>query len=352
MTENPPDVSLTVIAGIDTHKDTHHAAIIDHLGRKICDREFPATGAGYRALLAWLIGTGIVVRVGIEGTGSYGSALTTVLLAAGLEVVDVDRTDRRSRRFHGKSDPLDAYSAARIAAAGLARTIPKTHDGDVEAIRFLHNARRSAVKARAEAITGLKSAVVNAPEPIREQLRGLTTVALIDACAALRPTAVTPGALTAAIKTALRSVARRIQLLDTDIKALDKNLAVLIDDAAEDLVGRFGVGYETAAQLLITVGDNPHRVSTEAAFASLCGVAPLPASSGKTTRHRLNRGGNRQVNRALHVIVMARLKYDTRTQQYRDRRLAEGKSKRDIIRCLKRAVAREMFQLLTQKTAT
>lgn len=351
MTENPPDVSLTIVAGVDTHKDTHHAAIIDHLGRKVADREFPATAAGYRALLAWLTGTGIVARVGIEGTGSYGSALTTVLLTAGIEVVDVDRTDRRSRRFHGKSDPLDAYSAARIAAAGLARTIPKTHDGDVESIRFLHNARRSAVKARAEAITGLKSALVNAPDTIRDQLRHLTTTAMINACAALRPTKVTPGALTAAIKTALRSMARRIHLLDADIGALEADLKVLIDDTAEDLVGRFGVGYETAAQLLITVGDNPHRIGTEAAFASLCGVAPIPASSGKTTRHRLNRGGNRQANRALHIIVMARLKHDPRTQTYRDKRLAQGKSKRDIIRCLKRAVAREMFLLLTQKTA-
>lgn len=287
MTEVPPDVSLTIVAGVDTHKDTHHAAIIDHLGRKIGDREFVATAAGYQALLAWLIGTGVVARVGVEGTGSYGSGLTTVLQEAGLEVVDVDRTDRRSRRFHGKSDSLDAYSAARMAAAGISRTIPKAHNGDVEAIRFLHNARRSAVKARAEAITGLKAAVVNAPETIREQLRNLTRTALIDACTRLRPTPVASGALTAAVKTALRSIARRIRALDSEITALDADLKTLIDDVAGDLVNTPGSGYETTAQLLVTVGDNPHRISDEAAFASLCGVSPIPASSGKTNRHRL-----------------------------------------------------------------
>lgn len=350
MTETSPDVSLTIFAGIDTHKDTHHAAIIDYLGREIADRQFPATATGYQALLAWLNGTGITARVGVEGTGSYGSALAMVLQAAGIDVVDVDRTDRRSRRFHGKSDTLDAYSAARLAASGGARTIPKAHNGDVEAIRFLHNPRRSAVKSRAEAITGLKSAVVNAPETIREQLRPLTSTTLVKACALLRPGTVAPGEIDAAVKTALRSTARRIQFLDQQIKALEAHLKVLIDATATGLVTTFGVGYETAAQLLITVGDNPHRIADEAAFASLCGVAPIPASSGKTNRHRLNRGGNRQANRALHIIVMARLKYDQRTRDYRDRRLAEGKTKRDIIRCLKRAVAREMFQLLTHKT--
>ena len=232
----------------------------------------------------------------------------------------------------------------------MARTIPKAHNGDVEAIRFLHNTRRSAVKSRAEAITGLKSAVVNAPETIREQLRPLTSTTLVKACALLRPGTVAPGEINAAVKTALRSTARRIQFLDQQIKALEAHLKVLIDATATGLVTTFGVGYETAAQLLITVGDNPHRIADEAAFASLCGVAPIPASSGKTNRHRLNRGGNRQANRALHIIVMARLKHDQRTRDYRDRRLAEGKTKRDIIRCLKRAVAREMFQLLTHKT--
>ena len=352
MTENPPDVSLVVFVGIDTHKDTHHAAIIDHLGRDITDRQFAATTAGYRDLLEWLDGVGTVARIGVEGTGSYGSGVTATLQKAGFEVVDVDRTDRRSRRFHGKSDPLDAYSAARLAASGIARTVPKAHDGDVEAIRFLHNARRSAVKSRAEAITALKSAVVNAPETIREPLRDLTTAALVDACAHLRRIKVEPGALHAAVAAALRSIAGRIRMLDDEVTALDKALKVLVDDAAGDLVERFGVGYETAAQLLITVGDNPERISTEAAFASLCGVAPIPASSGRSTRHRLNRGGNRQANRALHIIVLARLKRDPRTLAYRDRRLAEGKTPREIIRCLKRAVAREMFQLLTRKITT
>lgn len=352
MTENPPDVSLTIYAGIDTHHDTHHAAVIDHRGRTIGDRQFPATTAGYRALLTWLTGAGIVAVVGVEGTGSYGSNLATVLREGGMRVVDVDRTDRRSRRFHGKSDPLDAYSAAHAALSERATTIPKTHDGAVEAIRFLHNARRSAVKARAEAMTGLRSMIVTAPVELRESLRALTRKALIDHCAALRPGSnLTPGDVTAAAKTALRSIARRILELTAEEKLLNTHLDMLVRDAAPQMLEQVGVGTETTAQLLITIGDNPDRIADEAAFAALCGIAPIPASSGKTNRFRLNRGGNRQANRAVHVIVLSRLKHDQRTRDYRDRRLAEGKSKRDIIRCLKRAVAREIYRLLTTKTA-
>ncbi|MGU3436120.1 IS110 family transposase [Actinomycetes bacterium M1A6_2h] len=350
MTETPPDVSLAVYAGVDTHKDTHHAATIDHLGRHIADREFPATTAGYRALLTWMAGIGVISRVGVEGTGSYGAHLAAALRGAGITVVDVDRTDRRSRRFHGKSDPLDAYSAAAAALAERATTVPKTHDGDVESIRLLHNARRSAVKARAEAVTGLRSAIVTAPESLREQLRALTITALLTTCAALRPGPLTAGATLAAAKIALRSLAQRILDLEAEVKMLDNHLTAMVTHTAPTLIAAFGVGPETAAQLLITAGDNPDRITSEAAFASLCGVAPIPASSGKTTRHRLNRGGNRQANRALHVIVLSRLKHDDRTRAYRDRRLAEGKSKRDIIRCLKRAVAREIYRLLTTGT--
>lgn len=346
MTERPPDVSLTVYVGIDTHKDTHHAAIIDALGRPVADREFPSTDAGHRALLAWIAGTGVAEKVGVEGTGSYGTTLTTALRGAGLEVVDVDRVDRKTRRFRGKSDSIDAHSAAQSVLAGRVSTIPKTHDGDVEAIRFLHNARHFSVKARAEAITMLKAAIVNAPEHIRAPLRGLTDRVLFDTCARMRPGLVVVGDLTAAVKTALRTLAHSILELGAQSKALEKQITALVAAVSTPLLDAFGVGFETAAQLLITFGDNRDRIRNEGAFAALCGVCPIPASSGKTSRHRLNRGGNRQANRALHVIVMARLKHDERTRRYRERRLAEGKSKRDIIRCLKRAVAREIYLLL------
>lgn len=350
MTDRPPDVSLTIFVGVDTHKDTHHAAIIDALGTKVGDREFPATAAGHRALLTWIAGTGVVAKVGVEGTGSYGTTLTTALRNAGLEVVDVDRVDRKTRRFHGKSDAIDAYSAAQSVLAGRVSTIPKTHDGDVEAIRFLHNARHFSVKARAEAITMLKSAVVNAPEHIRGPLRTLTDKALIDTCARLRPGVVEPGKLDAAIKTSLRSMAQQILELGAHEKELTKQLTVLVRATGPQLLEQTGIGFETGAQLLITFGDNRERITSEGAFAALCGVAPIPASSGKTTRHRINRGGNRQANRAIHVIVISRLTHDPRTRAYRDKRLAQGKSKRDIIRCLKRAVAREIYRLLKSST--
>jgi transposase len=347
MTETPAAVSRTVYAGIDTHKHTHHVALVDVLGRRVTDREFPTTGTGHRQLLAWMAGVGAVARIGVEGTGSYGASVTTALRAAGLDVVEVDRPDRRARRTHGKSDPLDAYAAATAALTGGATTVPKTHDGDVEAIRFLRNARRSAVKARAEAITQLKAMLVTAPEPVRGGLRALSDTALISTCAGLRPGPVVPGDLTAAVKTALRSLARRILDLTEEERTLHTHLETLVAHTAPELLDRMGIGVETATQLLITVGDNRHRIRNEAAFAHLCGVAPIPASSGRTHRHRLHRGGDRQANRALYIIVITRLAHDRRTRDYMARRTAEGKSTREIIRCLKRAVAREVFRLLT-----
>ncbi|MFD4369986.1 IS110 family transposase [Rhodococcus sp. NPDC058521] len=350
MTETPPAVSLTVYAGVDTHKHTHHAAIVDSVGRQIGDREFDATAAGHRQLLAWLTSAGIVSRVGVEGTGSYGCALTTVLREAGLTVVDVDRPDRRSRRLHGKSDPIDAYAAATAALSGRATTTPKTHDGNVEAIRFLRNARRSAVKARAEAITGLKAMIVTAPEPVRACLDGLTDATLLRTCARKRPGAVTSGDITAAVITSLRSLARRILALTDEERTLTKQIRTLVAHTAPELLDRPGIASVTAAQLLITFGDNRDRIVSEAAFAHLCGVAPIPASSGKTHRHRLNRGGDRQANRALYTIVINRMTHDERTRTYVARRTTEHKTTREITRCLKRAVAREIYQLLTHRT--
>ncbi len=326
------NTASTVTGGVDTHGQTHHAAALDPVGRQLGDREFPTTPAGYRALLSWLGGYGHLERVGVEGTGTYGAGLTRQLRAAGVTVVDVDRPDRKARRAKGKSDPLDAYAAARAALAGTATGVPKARDGRIEAIRMLRVARSSAVKARSQATNQLKALLVTAPADVREQLRHLSTTTLVAACARLRPGA---------------------DIADPDqaIKTALCRLRTLVTAAAPRLLALSGVGTEVAGQILVTAGDNPDRLRSEAAFAHLCGVAPIPASSGRTHRHRLNRGGDRGANNALYIVVLGRLRYDSRTRAYAARRTTEGLSKPEIIRCLKRYVARELFTALTSRTA-
>lgn len=350
-------VPRPVTGGVDTHGDTHHAAVVDQIGREVADGEFPATPTGYRALLGWLRGHGSLQRVGVEGTGAYGAGLARHLSAQGVELVEVDRPDRKTRRAKGKSDPIDAYAAARAALNGSAAGTPKTRDGRVEAIRALRVARRGAVKARTQAINQLKALIVTAPADLRENLRDLSPAALIDTCARLRPGVrgadlATVGDPTAATKTALRHLARRHQHLSEEIAELDADIQPLVQAAAPGLLALRGVGPEVAGQLLATAGDNPTRLRSEAAFAHLCGVAPIPASSGRTDRHRLNRGGDRAANNALHVIVLSRLRYDQRTQAYMARRTAQGLSKKEIIRCLKRYVLRDVYRALRQPETT
>jgi transposase len=339
------DVLEEVVGGVDTHGRTHHAAVLDGLGRELADREFPATVAGYAALLEWLRGFGRLVRVGVEGTGSFGAGLARHLRAAGVEVTEVDRPDRRTRHTQGKSDPIDAYAAARTALTRARTTVPKTGDGIVEAIRTLRVTRRGAVKARTATINQLTGLLVTAPPEIREPLAGLKTPALVVACAALRPTG-TLAEPANAVRLALRRLARRYQFLSTEIRLADAELRTLVGTAAPGLLTRLGVGIEVTGQLLTTVGDNPDRMRSEAAFAHLCGVAPIPASSGKTHRHRLNRGGDRAANNALYTVVLTRLRLDERTRAYAARRSSEGLSRREIIRCLQRYVARELYHAL------
>jgi transposase len=336
---------IAVIGGIDTHTDTHQAAVIDTVGRHLATEPFPTSPAGYQQLLDWLRSHGEVLAVGVEGTGAYGAELARFLSANGNTVVEVDRPDRKARRDNGKSDPVDAYAAATAVLSGRAKGTPKSRNGIAEAIRALRVARSSAIKARTQTINQIRTLIVTAPAEVREQFRGLPTVELIDHLARSRPA----GDLAdpaCAVRTALRRLARRYRALSQEIADADAELKPLVTRAAPQLVALPGVGPETAGQLLITAGDNPGRLRSEASFAHLCAAAPIPASSGRTNRHRLNRGGDRQANRALHTIVIVRMRHDRRTQEYVARRTAEGMSKKDIIRCLKRFVAREVYKHL------
>ena len=334
-----------ITVGVDTHKATHTAAAVDQLGRLLGHAEFAATPAGYAALCAWARRLGRLARFGVEGTGSYGAGLARHLRASGVTVIEVDRPDRRTRRQQGKSDPVDALAAARAVLAGTATATPKTHDGAVESIRALRIARGHAVKARAQAANQLHHLVVDAPEPLRSQLRALKLNALVATVASWQPT----GPLTEpsnGVAAALSILARRYQQLSTDIAQLDGLLGPLVAAKAPALLAINGVGIEVAGQLLVTAGDNPARLRNEAAFARLCGVAPLPASSGKTCRHRLSRSGDRQANCALYRIVLIRLRWHAPTRAYVERRTNQGLSKPEIIRCLKRYVAREVLHAL------
>ncbi|MFE7468238.1 IS110 family transposase [Streptomyces sp. NPDC057499] len=334
---------IAVIGGVDTHTDIHQAAVIDSVGRHLDTQSFETTSAGYGRLLAWLRAQGDVIAVGMEGTGAHGAELARFLTASGITVVEVDRPDRRARRAHGKSDPIDACTAATAVLSGRASGTPKSRNGIVEAIRALRVVRKSAVKARTQTINQIRSLLVTAPSALREKLRGLPTAVLIDTLARTRPTGDLTDPVLAA-RTALRRLARRYQALQQEIKEADADLAPLVSRAAPSLVALPGVGIETAGQLLITAGDNPDRLRSEASFAHLCAAAPIPASSGRTNRHRINRGGDRHANSALYTIVLVRMQYDARTRDYVARRTAEGMSTKDIMRCLKRFVAREVYR--------
>lgn len=348
----PVDPAVQVTIGVDTHRDLHVAVALDQQGRWLGTRSFPTTPAGCAALTTWATKYGALGPVGIEGTGSYGAGLARWLRAHGRAVVEIDRPDRRDRqgrRRRGKSDPTDAEAAARAVLAGTAVGQPKAADGRVEMIRLLRVARRSALKARTQAANQLHALVLTAPDPLRARLRGLTLERLVAVAAAFRPGSRLTTPL-AATRLALKSLGGRYQQLSAEIATLDGQLSQLVATAAPALVAVKGFGPETAGALLVAAGDNPDRLRSEGAFARLCGVAPLPASSGRTTRHRLNRGGDRDANRALYLLVLGRMSWDPRTRDYVTRRTAEGLSKPEIIRCLKRYLAREVYQLLKAPT--
>lgn len=345
--ETRPGTGVT--GGIDTHLDTHVAAALDAAGVVLGVERFAATTGGFRSLHVWLAGHGErhggIDRVGMEGTGSYGAGLARHLRAAGVEVIEVDRPNRQARRRTGKTDSIDAVEAARAVQSGRACGLAKTADSNVEALRALMVARRSGSDTRTRCLNQLRHLGFNAPDDLREQFRGVTITVLVHTAAGLRPD-ITGDPVAYATKQAMRTLGTRVTCIDRDTIELDKDIVRLVAATAPALTELVGVGPHSAAVLLIAAGDNPERIHSEAAFAHLCGAAPIEASSGKTTRHRLNRAGNRQANHALWRIVFTRMGCDERTKIYVNRRLAEGRSKPEIIRSLKRYVAREVFPLL------
>jgi transposase len=342
MTIMPTDThSGRVVIGVDTHKHFHAAAVLDERGALLGTATFDADSAGYRALIAWAGQFGLPRRFGIEGTGSYGRGLASAVRRAGHDVIEVMRPNRQDRHRRGKSDLFDAENAARAVLAGTAAAIPKNAEGVVEMIRHIKIAKDAAVKARTAAMQSLKAVLVTAPAELRQALEPLPNMALIRRCAALRPGELT--SVSDAVKHTLRAIAQRWLILNDEISGHEKLLGTFVDRLAPELTAAFGIGPDHASELLLALGDNAERLDSEAAFAKLCGACPIPASSGNTLRYRLNRGGNRRANAALHGIVVVRMKYHEPTRAYVARRITEGKTKPEIMRCLKRHITREIW---------
>lgn len=333
-----------VILGVDTHLDTHVAVVIDDRGKYLSEHSFETKIKGYHALLKWAQSFGRVERAGVEGTGTYGAGLATYLAKQSVTVYEINRPNRSMRRFRGKSDPTDAESAARSVLSGAPLAIPKSHSGAAESLRIVSVARRSAVKAKTQAINQLRALLVSAPDDVRVRLWKSNAKQCAQACARVRSLGHT-GSLKILAAT-LRVLAKRWLYFAAELKELNKTLELLTSTSAKRLRKQLGVGPQTAATLLSVAGDNPQRLRSESAFAALCGVNPLPASSGKVVRHRLNRGGNRTANNAIWTVAMVRMRSDPKTQVYVDRRTAEGKSSKEICRCLKRYIARELYPLI------
>ncbi|MFE2099714.1 IS110 family transposase [Streptomyces sp. NPDC059468] len=309
---------------MDTHGEVHVAAVVSPLGKILGTESFPATAAGYRRLLVWARKRGTVRRAGVEGTGIFGAGLSRYLLTQQIQVFEVNRPDRTARRLLGKSDPLDGQAAARAVLSGRTRAQAKSGDGPVQGARIYKLAKDSAVKAR------------------------LGNAELFRTCATLSPPdgGGDEDAVTQATHLTLRMLAERIEQLTAQIDELNQRLTRLVERHAPQVLTPEGIGPDSAVTLLITMGDNPERLNTEASFAALCGVSPVEYSSGRRSTRRLNHGGDRQANAALHRIVFTRLRHDPRTRAYCERRTQEGKTRREIIRCLKRYAAREVFNLV------
>ena len=335
-----------VVGGVDTHKDTHVAAVLDDVGQLLATQSFQTTAEGYSKLLSWLGSFGEIDRVGVEGTASWGAGLSRYLSVNDVQVIEVSRQNRQRRRLKGKSDTVDAEMAARAAMNGDAIAVPKAGNGAVEAIRMFRIVTRSAIQSRSQTANQIHSLIDTAPDEIREQFRSMSMQKICNTASRLRPNDDVGNPITAS-KTVLRHLAKRWLVLSQEITEVKAQLRILIETSAPpELLGSFGVGVDTAGALMVSMGDNPERCQTEQAFAALCGVSPRDASSGRNQRHRLNRGGDRTANNALWRIAMVRLAWDPTTRAYMERRRAEGKTKREAIRCLKRYIARQVWRAM------
>jgi transposase len=349
--ENTSTRTLVVTAGIDTHADFHVTAAIDHNGGVLGIETFDTTTAGHRDMVRWLAGFGTIDKVGVEGTGSYGAGIARHLTGKGITLVEVDRPNRQARHRAGKSDAVDAIAAARAALSGTATGTPKSRDGNIEAVRVLSVARRSAASEWIQIINQIRHLCFTAPEEIRRRFDDLSPITLVRTTAALKPRKTTGDIVRFTTLSTLRELGQRALFLHEQKKRLNAQMRPLIRESAPELLEVFGVGFDVAAKILIAVGDNPHRIRSEAAWAHLCGVAPILASSGKNQRHRLNRGGNRQANSAIYRIMLVRMAHDDATRAYIVRRTAEGKTTGEIARMLKRYIAREIYKTLPMTIA-
>lgn len=338
--------SPELLAGVDTHTDTHTLAILTEHGATVSTATFTADGRGYAALIQALSAAGPVRAVGVEGTNSYGAGLSRALQVAGFTVLEVLRPTRQVRRMDGKSDPIDAVEAARTVLAGRGTSVPKDTSSTAESIRFLLVARRRFIASMTSISNAVKSLLVTAPEPVRAKYRNLETEALLRRLATSRPST-DPSDPAVAAAVALKTMATAHAELADRAASLEEHLHELIQAHHPALLEIYGVRAIIAAQLVVSAGANPERIRNEAAFAALCGAAPIPASSGRTHRHRLNQGGDRQANAALHRIALVRMSHEPRTRAYVERRAKDGKTKKETIRCLKRAIAREIYRALT-----
>lgn len=344
MTKVTDVLATRTVVGVDTHKDRHVAVALGSLGQRL--GEFIFASDAPEELLSWAKAFGGELSFGIEGTASYGMGLAKYLAFSGYQVVDINRPNRQVRRLKGKSDPIDAEMAARSVLSGTGGGTPKSHDGIVEAMRVIDVGHDALIKAKTQLVAVMKSLVVTAEPVLRASLEKLPNPKLVETCAKYRSTSTNGDDLLSSTKMSLRVLSRQVRNLDNQIEELDNRRRRLIGQCAPSLVGAFGVGFDTAANLLRVFGDNPERIRSESAFAAMCGVSPIPASSGKTQRMRLSRGGNRQANSALYIIALCRMGHHGPTKDYVQKRLAEGKTKKEIIRCLKRYIAREVYRLV------
>ena len=335
-----------VVGGVDTHADFHVAAVVDHNGGLLGIESFGADEVGYQNLVGWLCSFGPLNVVGVEGTGSWGVGLARFLGEVDIETVEVDRPNRQARRKVGKSDATDAVAAARAALSGAASVTPKARNGSVEQMRVLLVARRSARTQRIQTLNQLRHLVFTAPEPIRVRYKDRYKTGLVTEAANMRPRKGSDPVIYTT-NLVIRNLARRVKAFNTEMKQIDRMLISLLEQTAPSLLALYGVGPDSAATLLVAAGDNSDRIGAEGSWARLCGVTPLPANSGKVNaRYRLNRGGDRQANAALYRIVLTRMSSHQQTRAYVTRRRAEGLNTPEIMRCLKRYVARQTFKHL------